>query len=1347
MFNYAMIRVLGTSVITAKHFLQIGEIAGSGNLKIKSHSFVIGFITETLNRFIGNHHFTETKVTMQSKINLDGELYIDADELVEVHAAEIKAKRIRITSGDKIIVLPVQLYKKIQSHWNGGHDTKETWDYLLSKFSGEEGIELYSKTGTRLVATIFDAKAPIKLYTEGSNLIQGISRESRSEYYNSWTSRAWHGFSKARHSVHSFGYDTQPILPIFNSEVHIQSIGDSNFIGLKIKGDNKSTFIIGSEMKSALVTFMPMMEVHISSYDHTRSTKWFGFFNAGKSYHYHKHHIELPILNVIESTNGLYGLCKGRWIQVGTSIITSNDDNLIYIQATESIDLFSAYKVEMILDIHEKFSVDFVGTLSTSEISVGISAKYSKDIKSTFAKIPVQAIYRGNMHLIAPNVHTIGVDAAGGIFKVEATKWVDEAAKAEYNYRFKYTEAEASLKIGIRSQFGSFLNSLDGAAKGLEAKSPEGMINAGFAGYAAYLTGVQMLDGPGGMGSFGAWVSLRVEQTSQSSDTIRLIPSRYSFTNIDIKAKELDFTASQIHAYNAYIDAEKINFKAGQETSKTSFKSSSVDVDIPLSEGAPAGANFAHSEGKQSSVQHLHFTLNVTNELKMRISGKATIEGATLSARNLDASFGELILGSVLDIEKSHAMGINLGLSTDKNDKLKSIGGSYSKGLREVVAEVTKIIGSENIKIVVAHALHLNGAMIANAKRNEDGSYTDLGRLELTAGQLFVKHIHQLDEGFTFGASVNFARNKAIEQDKLGERNNIYKATFGMHDGEGTVFATLGNGKVVIANIQGDELNRDLNKANTGIDYSIRIETIHMHFQGRDTAAEERVKNRFEEKGTSGIFAEETSKAFDDFVDNFKVGTKTKESKTKESQSAKDNKKQGKEEDKSDSSKTEKNGNAESSKGKTATKKEKNKQSKDKPNQESKSNSKKPESDSSQNDDQSNDNQGAGSQSGSCPGDGPGVCGAGGSNTQQEIYGPPMPTLERSIEQAKHIVTNAVGVSAADKTAASQKLDQMQYLAQTTDDETVLKTIAGKLDHFISEYPWAGNAIRTLSIIIKSVNVAGFVVAIANEAKSMITGELAGPAVQKIVTEAAQGIKEFDPTLTDREAIILAGSALAAAGIISDTKSVLINMKNILGKLNTGGGLAYAGVGNGKFKLDDFSKPANPSGKAHASNQHQNGRVGSHAGTDSKTAKPHGDAPDATVHKRSDVLDSEVQSTSNAQKLKEQLDIEANTHIWSEGKPQHPVRNALDHWNDHKSDFPQYNNALEYINGAKMFLNNPPATAKTIIRRNGEKIVYDPISNVIGVADKYGVPKSLYKPDPMVHGHNTNMEYFNAQQR
>ena len=59
-------------------------------------------------------------------------------------------------------------------------------------------------------------------------------------------------------------------------------------------------------------------------------------------------------------------------------------------------------------------------------------------------------------------------------------------------------------------------------------------------------------------------------------------------------------------------------------------------------------------------------------------------------------------------------------------------------------------------------------------------------------------------------------------------------------------------------------------------------------------------------------------------------------------------------------------------------------------------------------------------------------------------------------------------------------------LQQAPNDKTLLNNVAGKLDHFITEYPraWTGKAITALSIIIKSVNVAEFVAAVANELKN-----------------------------------------------------------------------------------------------------------------------------------------------------------------------------------------------------------------------------------------------------------------------
>ncbi|UFH53659.1 RHS repeat-associated core domain-containing protein [Spirosoma sp. KNUC1025] len=101
--------------------------------------------------------------------------------------------------------------------------------------------------------------------------------------------------------------------------------------------------------------------------------------------------------------------------------------------------------------------------------------------------------------------------------------------------------------------------------------------------------------------------------------------------------------------------------------------------------------------------------------------------------------------------------------------------------------------------------------------------------------------------------------------------------------------------------------------------------------------------------------------------------------------------------------------------------------------------------------------------------------------------------------------------------------------------------------------------------------------------------------------------------------------------------------------------------------------------------------------------------------------------------------------IWTSTKRFSSVQNAYEHWSKHKADFPQFNNAAEYVQGTFQFLTSPPRGALSKIRANGEKVIYDPSANVFGVMTGSGVPKTMFKPDPTVHGYLTNLDYFNAQ--
>lgn len=137
-----------------------------------------------------------------------------------------------------------------------------------------------------------------------------------------------------------------------------------------------------------------------------------------------------------------------------------------------------------------------------------------------------------------------------------------------------------------------------------------------------------------------------------------------------------------------------------------------------------------------------------------------------------------------------------------------------------IVSQITQLIGVESATVVVARALHLNGAMIANAEIDASGQYTDKGNLTLEIGDLFAKYLHTHDDGVIYGAACDFLNKytpkKAIEEKEAGKAGYHFSPEFGYKSHEGKVLATIGVGKVTVhGNQRGGAINRDLNAANT----------------------------------------------------------------------------------------------------------------------------------------------------------------------------------------------------------------------------------------------------------------------------------------------------------------------------------------------------------------------------------------------------------------------------------------------------------------------------------------------------------------------------------------------------
>ena len=87
----------------------------------------------------------------------------------------------------------------------------------------------------------------------------------------------------------------------------------------------------------------------------------------------------------------------------------------------------------------------------------------------------------------------------------------------------------------------------------------------------------------------------------------------------------------------------------------------------------------------------------------------------------------------------------------------------------------------------------------------------------------------------------------------------------------------------------------------------------------------------------------------------------------------------------------------------------------------------------------------------------------------------------------------------------------------------------------------------------------------------------------------------------------------------------------------------------------------------------------------------------------------------------------SSSHIWSKGPQPSSVDNAYGHWTKHGSDFPQYQNAKQYAQGANDFVKNPP-TGTLTKTKNGDTMYYHPQTNTYAVTNSNGEVKTMFKP-------------------
>ena len=361
---------------------------------------------------------------------------------------------------------------------------------------------------------------------------------------------------------------------------------------------------------------------------------------------------------------------------------------------------------------------------------------------------------------------------------------------------------EGGLKLGIKTgALGRVLNSVKAVATP-HAHSPEDYINYGFLAYQGYHDFIRAASGNSGA-SGGLWDYANYGESSTTTNSTQEIPTQITVGIYQATADDISMYGAQIEAIRAYISATSLDIHPSKSTTTHSSSAGGADVDIPICSSPSFSTNFNQLKADFSSTVYINTRIHIHNDISITISGKATIQGLSLDASSVFAFFDSLLLESVSDLHTHSSWAASLGLSSVD---ISSVSAKVTKGSKNIVNTITEILGSEKCNIIVAHALGLNGAMIAAASRAPDGSLTEHGLLTVKAGELFVQYIHEHDKGHTLGLATQMLypiRPLHLLSTPAPALDTI-SPTIGLSNSVGTVYGAIGNGTLIIGNTTSD---------------------------------------------------------------------------------------------------------------------------------------------------------------------------------------------------------------------------------------------------------------------------------------------------------------------------------------------------------------------------------------------------------------------------------------------------------------------------------------------------------------------------------------------------------------
>ena len=530
--------------------------------------------------------------------------------------------------------------------------------------------------------------------------------------------------------------------------------------------------------------------------------------------------------SIIQVEDEFLGYVNGKWEQLSTEI----KGNRVIIKATDEVKLGVAPDMEYTYAYLSKKGIGVGFNANGDEFAVKAAVWGSKyefsqtsythqatNITANFIQLEGDKIEDYGIIYNAQEMHENARIIFHGIAK-------DRISTEEYREEFG-----VGLKMGIKSNLGSIYRG-GKAIKDQDYSKPEGYINGFFAGLETYHNTLKLLSDNANHGvTGGVWFYGEYKEQIHEVEQVIAVPTIINVKDLyKSESEELKLLGTQIETYRSYIKTKYLNAKAAESTLDSKTSESGFDIEIPISGSITGNIGNVISKANQHQRLQMNVDIQVKDHFRLDVQGHADMRGVFLRAANLEANFESLLLESAQDIIENDSQGINLGVSGSKLGLEGFSGGvEKSKGNRHVVERITAMIGEKSANIVVANALRLNGAMIANAQRNEDGSYTDHGNIALKVGELFIQHIHDYDEGYTLGASLSTSKKYD---------NMILKPTLGGHKKAGGSKSTIGSGNIECTGsiCEFDKVEGDINNIQY-MDTKYNIDPIKMYWSNIDT--------------------------------------------------------------------------------------------------------------------------------------------------------------------------------------------------------------------------------------------------------------------------------------------------------------------------------------------------------------------------------------------------------------------------------------------------------------------------------------------------------------------------------